>query len=117
MNKIFKVIFDRATQSFVVVSELAKSKGKSASKTDKRVMASVALAVASALSVGEALAANNADLQNRIHFNNNFVSMGQGATTNGNQSVVIGAGASIGPSPQSRHSMAKYCRCGLSSNR
>ncbi|WGE71325.1 YadA-like family protein [Actinobacillus equuli subsp. haemolyticus] len=36
MNKIFKVIWNHATQSFVVVSELTKAKGKSASITDER---------------------------------------------------------------------------------
>ncbi|WP_439241537.1 ESPR domain-containing protein [Lonepinella sp. BR2474] len=36
MNKIFKVIWNHSTQSFVVVSELSKSKGKSSSSTDKR---------------------------------------------------------------------------------
>ncbi|MDE8034048.1 ESPR-type extended signal peptide-containing protein [Actinobacillus equuli subsp. equuli] len=36
MNKIFKVIWNHATQSFVVVSELTKAKGKSASVTDER---------------------------------------------------------------------------------
>ncbi|MDY4281732.1 MAG: ESPR domain-containing protein [[Pasteurella] mairii] len=37
MNKIFKVIWNHATQHFVVVSELSKIKGKSASSTDARV--------------------------------------------------------------------------------
>ncbi|WGE89406.1 ESPR-type extended signal peptide-containing protein [Actinobacillus arthritidis] len=36
MNKIFKVIWNHATQSMVVVSELTKSKGKSSSTTDER---------------------------------------------------------------------------------
>ncbi|UTH26291.1 hypothetical protein L0F67_05205 [Actinobacillus suis] len=36
MNKIFKVIWNHATQSFVVVSELTKAKGMSASVTDER---------------------------------------------------------------------------------
>ncbi|WGE57167.1 ESPR-type extended signal peptide-containing protein [Actinobacillus equuli] len=36
MNKIFKVIWNHATQSFVVVSELTKSKTKSSSTTDER---------------------------------------------------------------------------------
>ena len=36
MNKIFKVIFNRATGKTVVVSELTKSHGKSASQTDER---------------------------------------------------------------------------------
>lgn len=36
MNKIFKVIFNRATGKTVVVSELTKSHGKAASSTDER---------------------------------------------------------------------------------
>lgn len=36
MNKIFKVIFNRATGKTVVVSELTKANGKSASQTDER---------------------------------------------------------------------------------
>ncbi|MDY5105770.1 MAG: ESPR-type extended signal peptide-containing protein, partial [Actinobacillus minor] len=46
MNKIFKVIWNHAAQRFDVVSELTHSKGKSSSKTDKRVsLSQVALAV------------------------------------------------------------------------
>ncbi|PJG83948.1 ESPR-type extended signal peptide-containing protein [Caviibacterium pharyngocola] len=37
MNKIFKVIWDVASQQFVVTSELSRNKGKSASSTDKRI--------------------------------------------------------------------------------
>ena len=37
MNKIFKVIFNRATGKAVVVSELTKAHGKAASSTDERV--------------------------------------------------------------------------------
>ncbi|OOR98120.1 hypothetical protein B0187_09235, partial [Haemophilus paracuniculus] len=36
MNKVFKVIWNQATQSWVAVSELTKAKGKSASSTDER---------------------------------------------------------------------------------
>ncbi|SUB33485.1 autotransporter adhesin [[Pasteurella] mairii] len=45
MNKIFKVIWNHATQHFVVVSELSKLKGKSASSTDARVQPSKTLVV------------------------------------------------------------------------
>ncbi|MDO9857758.1 YadA-like family protein [Glaesserella parasuis] len=37
MNKIFKVIFNKTTGQFVVVSELSKAKGKASSSTDERV--------------------------------------------------------------------------------
>ncbi|WGE70141.1 ESPR-type extended signal peptide-containing protein [Actinobacillus equuli subsp. haemolyticus] len=36
MNKIFKVIWNHTTQTFVVTSELSKAKGKSSSSTDER---------------------------------------------------------------------------------
>lgn len=36
MNKIFKVIWNHATQMWIVVSELTKSHGKSSNQTDKR---------------------------------------------------------------------------------
>lgn len=36
MNKIFKVIWNHATQMWIVVSELTKSHGKSTNQTDKR---------------------------------------------------------------------------------
>lgn len=37
MNKIFKVIFNKTTGQFVVVSELSKAKGKASSSTDERI--------------------------------------------------------------------------------
>ncbi|RAL17952.1 hypothetical protein C5N92_10860, partial [Glaesserella australis] len=46
MNKIFKVIWNHSTQRLEVVSELARSHGKSSSKTDKRVaLGTMALAI------------------------------------------------------------------------
>uniref|UniRef100_UPI0028E61A02 ESPR-type extended signal peptide-containing protein n=1 Tax=Haemophilus parahaemolyticus TaxID=735 RepID=UPI0028E61A02 len=47
MNKVFKVIWNHATQSWVAVSELTSAKGKTKSKTNK--VAAVSLAVSSAL--------------------------------------------------------------------
>ncbi|WP_077466505.1 ESPR domain-containing protein [Rodentibacter sp. Ppn85] len=37
MNKIFRVIWNHATQSWVAVSELTKAKGKTKSKTEKKI--------------------------------------------------------------------------------
>lgn len=46
MNKIFRIIWNHTAQRFDVVSELTKTKGKTSSKTDKRVsLSQVALAV------------------------------------------------------------------------
>ncbi|MDH2998493.1 hypothetical protein A1D22_10820, partial [Pasteurellaceae bacterium LFhippo2] len=46
MNKIFKVIWNHATQSFVVTSELTKTKGKSSSSTTDKRMHPTLLALA-----------------------------------------------------------------------
>ncbi|MDD6910437.1 ESPR-type extended signal peptide-containing protein, partial [Actinobacillus minor] len=63
MNTIFKVLWNRTTQTFVVTSELAKSKGKSSTKakTDKRSslikLANIVLLSTYPLFSGQALAA------------------------------------------------------------
>ncbi|OOF37636.1 YadA-like family protein [Rodentibacter heidelbergensis] len=64
MNKIFKVIWNQATQNFVVVSELTKRRGKQSSSTDQRLAPNkllVAMGMAGALLMSEsALAATAA---------------------------------------------------------
>ena len=42
MNKVFRVIWNHATQSWVAVSELSRAKGKSKSKNIKKLTALVA---------------------------------------------------------------------------
>ncbi|OOF44738.1 hypothetical protein BKK51_08400 [Rodentibacter trehalosifermentans] len=64
MNKIFKVIWNHATQSFVVVSELTKRKGKQSSSTDQRLAPSkllVAMGMSGALLMGQSALAAKAD--------------------------------------------------------
>ena len=56
MNRIYKTIWNAATQSWTVAGELASAKGKSASKT---VSTLAALSVASVLGVSSAMAADN----------------------------------------------------------
>ena len=56
MNRIYKTIWNVATQSWTVAGELASAKGKSASKT---VSTLAALSVASVLGVSSAMAADN----------------------------------------------------------
>ena len=56
MNKVFRVIWNHATQTWVAVSELAKAKGKTKSKTSKLTAFSVALG--STLAAGSVMAAN-----------------------------------------------------------
>ena len=53
MNKVFKVIWNHATQTWVAVSEFSKAKGKTKSKT----LTTISLAVGSALVSGNSLAA------------------------------------------------------------
>ncbi|OOF49540.1 hypothetical protein BKK52_03230 [Rodentibacter trehalosifermentans] len=64
MNKVFKIIWNQATQSFVVVSELTKRRGKQSSSTDKRLAPSkllVAMGMAGALLTAESAFAATAD--------------------------------------------------------
>ena len=56
MNRIYKTIWNAATQSWTVAGELASAKGKSASKT---VSTLAALSIASVLGVSSAIAADN----------------------------------------------------------
>lgn len=59
MNKIFRVIWNHATQSWVAVSELTKAKGKTQSKTEKKLsVLAISLMTAGATVIGgSALAA------------------------------------------------------------
>ena len=57
MNKIFRVIWNHATQSWVAVSELASAKGKTKSKTISK-LAALSLVAGTALSM-EAIAASS----------------------------------------------------------
>ena len=56
MNKIFRVIWNHATQSWVAVSELASAKGKTKSKTISKLVA-VSLVICSSLMAEHAMAA------------------------------------------------------------
>ena len=57
MNKIFRVVWSHATQSWVAVSELASAKGKTKSKTISK-LAALSLVAGTALSM-EAIAASS----------------------------------------------------------
>ena len=64
MNKVFRVIWNHATQTWVAVSELAKAKGKTKSKASKLTAFSVALG--STLAAGSVMAATSATLTGTI---------------------------------------------------
>ncbi|VTU06366.1 autotransporter adhesin [Actinobacillus porcinus] len=84
MNKIFKVIFNRATGKAVVVSELTKAHGKSASQTDDR--ASVGL-----LNIGAAATA--AVLLGSMSVSlDSYAAIAEGSAT-GQAAIAIGAGS------------------------
>ncbi|MBE2899196.1 hypothetical protein HPC37_10595, partial [Pasteurellaceae bacterium 20609_3] len=52
MNTIFKIIFNQATQSFVVVSELAKGRTKASSRTSRRLFNLTRIGAALSLALG-----------------------------------------------------------------
>ena len=79
MNKVFRVIWNHAIQTWVAVSELAKAKGKTKSKTSKLTAFSVALG--STLAAGSVMAATSATLTGTISQSpNGIVHLGNGKT-------------------------------------
>ena len=79
MNKVFRVIWNHATQTWVAVSELAKAKGKTKSKASKLTAFSVALG--STLAAGSVMAATSATLTGTISpSSNGIVHLGNGKT-------------------------------------
>ena len=68
MNRIYKTIWNAATQSWTVAGELASAKGKSASKT---VSTLAALSVASVLGVSSAMAAATTVTDNFVNNDKN----------------------------------------------
>ena len=71
MNKVFRVIWNHATQAWVAVSELAKAKGKTKSKTSKLTAFSVALG--STLAAGSVMAAISTTLTGTISQSSNGI--------------------------------------------
>lgn len=101
MNKIFKVIWNRTTQSLVVTSELAKGQVKSSSDVSVptvvgRVsklfkLSAVALATLGVAGQADAI---SAPLNNFTYQPNNFLIAGGGGTATDTGSVAIGHQAS-----------------------
>ena len=82
MNKVFKVIWNHATQTWVAVSEFSKAKGKTKSKT----LTTISLAVGSALVSGNSLAATADITPLKV-----FSSAGIAITNNGINNVLAGS--------------------------
>ena len=94
MNKIFRVVWSKTKNSYVVVSEIAKRNGKCSSSLNKKLIAAF-LAVGTVLSVtGSAWAADPEPLTpEEIAALRNLLSMGVG-TASGASSIAVGTGAS-----------------------
>ncbi|VEJ09846.1 YadA-like family protein [Actinobacillus delphinicola] len=117
MNRIFKVIFNKTTQRFVVVSELGKNKSQDKSKNASHSSVSsilqtfalslIALNVHSALANGVAVGSNSSINTNCYYNNGNRyctpVTVAQPGTANayGDGSVAIGQNAQTGNGQQS----------------
>ena len=89
MNRIYKTIWNVATQSWTVAGELASAKGKSASKT---VSTLAALSVASVLGVSSAMAASTETERagaNDVNNQNNIV------TKQGRTVIIINNGKDV----------------------
>ncbi|MDH2997542.1 hypothetical protein A1D22_07385 [Pasteurellaceae bacterium LFhippo2] len=100
MNKVFRVLWNHATQSFVVTSELSKSKGKSSNKTDKRVaptLLAIAVGSASALIGGSAMAATAATSLSTVYYEQgaHHLAVGSTATANPNNSANDGGNKAV----------------------
>lgn len=85
MNRIYKTIWNAATQSWTVAGELASAKGKSASKT---VSTLAALSVASVLGVSSAMAAST-ETESASGSDPNIV------TKNGRTVIIINNGGDV----------------------
>lgn len=86
MNRIYKTIWNVATQSWTVAGELASAKGKSASKT---VSTLAALSVASVLGVSSAMAETKATEAAGANNDNNIV------TKQGRTVIIINNGGDV----------------------
>ncbi|VEI58400.1 autotransporter adhesin [Pasteurella multocida] len=109
MNKIFKVIWNHATQMWIVVSELTKSHGKSTNQTDKRqllktilisITASGTLLFAlpsfpNSATVGGGVGTNVCTLNDNkdLACGNNSTQAGGNITNSGKGNIAIGVGS------------------------
>ena len=95
MNKIFKVIFNRATGKTVVVSELTKANGKSASQTDERARVGLlnisAVTTAAAVLLGaSSMATAGTGLASGTAAGDRAIAIGERSTAPTSQSIAFG---------------------------
>ncbi|WP_373777141.1 beta strand repeat-containing protein, partial [Glaesserella sp.] len=105
MNKIYKVIWNAATGTFVVVSELSKSKTKTKSKqlnTVKTTLFTVSALASAVLGAGQAIAAvavgsndsnNFAITTGAVASGTNSVAVGENSNSSGNEATAVGTSA------------------------
>lgn len=90
MNKIFKVIWNRRTQSWVAVPEVTKAQGKTKSST---VMLVAALLTAGTVALGGGFASAAVQIGDGISQNGGTNTAGGQASASGSSAVAIGWGA------------------------
>ena len=114
MNKVFKIIWNKTTQSFVVTSELAKGAVKASSNSEQRVssetrlsslfkLSAFALSLsASTLAMGSTIAIG--DDVNARYANSVLIGDGTGSYggKTGSRNILIGKNAQVGDSTLSR---------------
>ena len=102
MNKVFRVVWSHATQSWVAVSELTKAHKKQSSSNSLKAVLGAA-AVLLSINTAEATVRigytnNNAINENSTTAGDTTVTIGNNSYANGNRNVVIGDGAQAGRS-------------------
>ena len=100
MNKVFRVVWSHATQSWVAVSELTKAHKKQSSSNSLKAVLGAA-AVLLSINTAEATVRigytnNNAINENSTTAGDTTVTIGNNSYANGNRNVVIGDSAQAG---------------------
>ena len=99
MNKIFRIVWNQATQSWVAVSELTKAhKKQSSSNSLKAVVGTAAVLLSintaqAAVAISETTNANTFTQSSAQATGTNAVAIGQGTKATANQAVAIGQGS------------------------
>ena len=101
MNKIFRVVWNQATQSWVAVSELTKAhKKQSSSNSLKAVVGTAAVLLSintaqAAVAIGETTANNTFNQSPAQATGTDAVAIGNGSNANQTRAIAIGKGATI----------------------
>lgn len=97
MNKIYKVVWSKARQSYVVVSELAKRHGKASSRSILRVAMATALSMSffggQAVFAADSTVTGTEVTDSSMALVPNSIAKGNGAIATGSNTAAIGKGA------------------------